>query len=372
MRKLNRRKSNHQLNHPARILVFTLMLAVAIGVCFKPLAQSAPDDLRQRARRVNSAPTETALAAQQDDDEVVRVNTDLANILLTAIDKDRRFVTTLRREDLRVTENGAAQEISIFQRETDLPLSLAILIDTSRSQERTLPEEKRAALAFVDTVIRPEKDTAALISFNGEATIEQPLTNEVARLHGVIDRVRVELPPDNPQCKDDVGATPVDEDARCWTNVWDSIWATIEEALAQTPERTRRAIILLSDGDDTGSKTKRQQAIERAVKANVVVYSIGIGDPDLYKLDKGALRKLSEQTGGRAFFPQDEAELRAAFAQIQDELRSQYLVAYSPTNKERDGSYRQVRIEVVNPQLRKQKLSLLYRQGYYAMKASKR
>jgi Ca-activated chloride channel homolog len=360
-----------KLNYLTRVLVFALTLALA-GGSLRPLARSrAPEASRQSARRVTSAPAETALAPQQDDDEVVRVNTDLANILLTAIDKDRRFITTLRREDLRVTENGAAQEISVFQRETELPLSLAILIDVSRSQERTLPEEKRAALAFVDTVIRPEKDSAALVSFNGEATIEQPLTNQVARLHGVIDHVKVELPPDNPQCKDDMGATPVDEDPRCWTTVWDSVWATVKEVLSQTPERTRRAIILLSDGDDTGSKTKKQAAIEMAIKANVVVYSIGIGDPDLYKLDKGALRKLSEQTGGRAFFPQNESELRATFAQIQDELRSQYLIAYSPTNKERDGSYRQVRIEVVNPELRKQKLSLLYRQGYYAIKAMK-
>jgi VWFA-related protein len=353
-------------------LACALLLVLAGGGLKSPAQSSAPEASQQRERRVDSAQVENARAAQQDDDDdVVRVNTDLTNILLTAIDKERRFMTTLRREDLRVTENGTAQEISTFERETNLPLSLAILIDTSRSQERTLPEEKSAALAFVDTVIRPEKDAAALISFNGEATIEQPLTNEVARLHSVIDRVKVELPPDNPQCKYDVGATPVDEDPRCWTTVWDSVWATVREVLTQTPERTRRAIILLSDGDDTSSRTKKEEAIELAVKANVVVYSIGIGDPELYRLDKGALRKLSEQTGGRAFFPQDETELRAAFAQIQDELRSQYLVAYSPTNKARDGSYRQVRIEVVNPRLRKQKLSLLYRQGYYAMKTTK-
>jgi Ca-activated chloride channel homolog len=366
-----RKLTGGKLNHLIRVLACALLLALAGSGLKSPAQSSAPEASRQRERRGASAQVENALAAQQDDDDVVRVNTDLTNILLTAIDKERRFVTTLRREDLRVTENGTAQEISTFERETNLPLSLAILIDTSRSQERTLPEEKSAALAFVDTVIRPEKDAAALISFDGEATVEQPLTNAVARLHGVIDKVKVELPPDNPQCKYNVGATPVDEDPRCWTAVWDSVWATVKEVLAQTPARTRRAIILLSDGDDTSSRTKKEEAIELAVKANVVVYSIGIGDPELYRLDKGALRKLSEQTGGRAFFPQDETELRAAFAQIQDELRSQYLVAYSSTNKARDGSYRQVRIEVVNPQLRKQKLSLLYRQGYYAVKAAK-
>jgi VWFA-related protein len=166
-------------------------------------------------------------------------------------------------------------------------------------------------------------------------------------------------------------AAPAEDDDRIgYTGIWDAIYATTNDALSQTPERTRRAIILLTDGDDTISQTEKQEAIDIAVKHNVVVYSIGIRDAQFSegKFDKGALRKVSEKTGGRAFFPQDETELRAAFKQIQDELRSQYLVAYSPLNKLRDGSYRQVRLEIVNPELRRQKLSLLYRQGYYAMK----
>ena len=105
-----------------------------------------------------------------DDDDVLRVEADLTNILFTAVDKNKRFITTLRQEDIRVVEDGAPQEIFTFQRETDRPLSLAILIDTSASQERTLPEEKAAASAFVDAVIRPEKDEVAVLSFTGEAT----------------------------------------------------------------------------------------------------------------------------------------------------------------------------------------------------------
>jgi VWFA-related protein len=150
------------------------------------------------------------------------------------------------------------------------------------------------------------------------------------------------------------------------TAIWDAVSATSTDMLSQTPERTRRAIILLTDGEDTSSRIKRQDAIDRAVKDNVVVYSIGIGDRRHYGLDQGALRKISEKTGGRAFFPENEVELRSAFAQIQDELRSQYLVAYSSTNKARDGSFRKIQVEVVNPDLKKQKLRLLYRDGYYA------
>jgi VWFA-related protein len=147
------------------------------------------------------------------------------------------------------------------------------------------------------------------------------------------------------------------------TAIWDTIWATTNEIMAATPERTRRAIILLSDGADSSSRLKRDEAVEAALKSNTVVYSIGIGDDDF---DEGALKKIAERTGGRAFFPEDEQRLRAAFAQIQQELRTQYLISYAPTNKAHDGTFRQVRIDVVNPELQKQKLQLTYRRGYFA------
>jgi Ca-activated chloride channel family protein len=140
--------------------------------------------------------------------------------------------------------------------------------------------------------------------------------------------------------------------------------------LVKTPEGTRRAIVLLSDGDDTSSTIKRQDVIDYAIKSDVVIYSIGIRDaafPD-GKLDSSALNKISGRTGGRAFFPIRASELQAAFARIDQELRSQYLVAYSPTNKLRDGSYRRIRLEVSSPELRQSKAQLLYRQGYYAKK----
>lgn len=368
-------------------LILSLCLCASVATC--ALAQETPQSSRQRLRRVNSTPAQpssetnsgrtTSTEAAQDDGDIVRVNTDLTNILLTAIDRDRRFITSLRREDLRVTENGAPQEISMFERETDLPLSLAILIDASESQKGVLSDEQSAARTFLDAVIRPDRDQAAIVSFTGVPLLEQPLTNDVGKMRQAIDRVKIILPQDRVAEGMEAGSSSsstssvpqVDkDDAVGYTGVWDAIWATTNDALSQTPERTRRAIILLSDGDDTSSQTRKQEAIDLAVKHNVVVYSIGIRDAAFSdgKLDKDALRKVSEKTGGRVFFPQNETELRAAFTQIQDELRSQYLVAYAPTNRLRDGSYRQVHIEIVNPELRKQKLALLYRQGYYARK----
>ncbi len=151
------------------------------------------------------------------------------------------------------------------------------------------------------------------------------------------------------------------------TAIWDAVWVTAEDLLSETPDKSRRTIILLTDGVDTNSRLKRTEAIERAIRADTVVYSVGIGDKINFEgVEKDTLRKISERTGGRAFFPKNETDLRAAFAQVEQQLRSQYLVAYSPTNKKKDGSYRQVKIEILNADLRKQKLQLTYRQSYFA------
>ncbi|HEX8709758.1 MAG TPA: VWA domain-containing protein [Pyrinomonadaceae bacterium] len=364
-------------NATAHIFAATLLTAAVLlgGLPFgRAQAQqeetppAPPRHMRPRRNVPPAAPRPTPgqgrASAADDDDDVVRVDTDLTSILLTAIDKERRFVTTLRRQDVRVLEDNLPQELSIFERETDLPLSLAILVDTSRSQAESLPDEQAAARGFVDSVMRPDKDQAAVISFTGDATLQQPLTNNPELLRRAIESIKVELPPDNPECE---GIASVEQEARCWTGIWDALWVTVGEVLAETPERTRRAIILLSDGDDTSSQTKKDEAIDLAVKNNVVIYSIGIGNHE-FKVEKDTLLKLSEKTGGRAFFPPDKAALQAAFAQIQQELRAQYLLGYSPANRRRDGSFRQVKVEIVNPELRKQKLRLLYRQGYYAKK----
>ncbi|MEP6818855.1 MAG: VWA domain-containing protein [bacterium] len=313
----------------------------------------------------NASPTPPNTTPEPDA-EVVRVETNLANALFTATDKDHHFITSLRASDIGVFENDVPQTISLFERETDRPLSLAILVDTSGSQEAVLPAEKSAARAFIDSVIRPNIDQASVISFTGIPKVEQTSTNDLRRLHAGIERVKVELPPEP---LGDEGETPINgDDPRGYTAIWDAAWMAIESLQSKAPDHTRRAIIMLTDGDDTRSKIKKQDVIDFAVKSDVVIYSIGIRDRNFPegKLDAGALRKVSDHTGGRAFFPTLPSELPAAFAQIDQELRSQYLIAYSPTNKSRDGSYRRIRIAVINPELRKDKPQLFYRQGYYA------
>ena len=150
------------------------------------------------------------------------------------------------------------------------------------------------------------------------------------------------------------------------TAIWDAIWVTSSDVLGPAPEKTRRAIILLSDGVDTFSKKKLDEAVMAAQRAEAVIYAIGIGDNYFDGVDEGSLKRVTERTGGRAYFPRDENELRQAFRQIQDEMRSQYLIAYEPTNRALDGSYRKIEIQVVNSALEKEKVRISHRQGYFA------
>ena len=156
------------------------------------------------------------------------------------------------------------------------------------------------------------------------------------------------------------------------TAIWDAIWVTSDEILGPAPEKTRRAIILLSDGVNTFGKKKLDDAVQAALRSEAVIYSIGIGDNFYSGVDRGSLNKISERTGGRAYFPKDERELREAFNQIQDEMRSQYLIAYEPTNQNRDGVFRKISIELTNPQMQKDKVKVTHRQGYFAKTPAKK
>ncbi|HEX8284252.1 MAG TPA: VWA domain-containing protein [Pyrinomonadaceae bacterium] len=357
--------------------VFVLALALSAALSFAGAGASAR---RQTASPPTTSPQRPAPSQREqrpdvtlDDEDVERVETDLTNVLFTAVDKNKRFVTALKQDDIRVLEDGVPQQVFTFQRETDRPLSLAILIDVSASQERTLPEEKSAAQRFVDTVIRQQKDEVAVLTFTGDATLEQGLTGSVARIRRAIDRVEFTPPSGYVGGGILVGTPPISGDNQsraASTAIWDAIWVTSGEVLAKSSDKTRRAIILLSDGVDTSSRLKMSEAVDSALKFDAIIYAVGIGDSFSFDgVDEGSMRKIAERTGGRAYFPRNEDDLRVAFAQIQEELRSQYLIAYSSTNKKKDNSFRKVQIEVVNPELKKQNLRLTHRQGYFARSA---
>ncbi len=338
------------------------MTAIVVGVfIYAGLTTSA----QQTPPNPTASPTPTP--TPDPDDEVIKIDTEVVNVLFTAQDRGRRLLTSLKQEDVKILEDGKEQEITAFARQVDLPLSLAILIDVSGSQERTLPEEKSAAISFLETVVRPAKDEVAVISFTGEATLEQGMTNNLPRLRRAVERVRFVPPAGYIGGGVSTGTPPINGGSlQGSTAIWDAIWVASDEILGPAPERTRRAIILLSDGLNTSGRKKLDEAVQAALRSEAIIYSIGIGDDFQYGVDKGSLNKISERTGGRAFFPNDEGELRAAFRQIQEEMRSQYLLAYEPSNQTRDGSYRRIEVQLTNPALQKDKVKLTHRQGYFA------
>jgi VWFA-related protein len=305
-----------------------------------------------------------------DQDDVVRVESELTNLPFTVTDKQRRFVTTLRAEDLRVLEDGVPQTLFTFQQETDRPLAIAFLIDISVSQEVTLPDEKAAARQFIENVVKSSRDQVAIVPFTGSAFLEQNLTRDVLTVFRVLQSVEIAAPaylgsgrplsgiPTGPR----LPAVPPEGS----TAIWDAVALTSGNVLTKTRDQRRRAIVLLSDGIDTTSRLSLKEAANRALAAETVVYTIGIGNSKLEGVDRDPLRDIAERTGGRAFFPDKKHDLNAAFAEIERELRTQYLIAYSSTNKKRDGAYRKITVEITNPELRKQNLQLRHRPGYFA------
>lgn len=315
-------------------------------------------------------PSLTCAQTTPDEDDVVRVNTDVTNLPITAVDKQRRFVTSLTETDIRVFEDGVPQQLFTFQRQTDRPLAIAFLIDVSVSQQFTLGDEKAAARGFIEKAIQSNKDQIAIIPFTGLAFLEQPMTREVLSVYRVLQTIEVAIPAYQGAGRPLAGIptgpglpAPPDEGT---TAIWDAIALTSSQVLGRIQDQRRRAIILLTDGLDTASRVKRSYAIEQVLGAEAVVYVIGIGDKKGEGVNKGGLREVAERTGGRAFFPQKAGDLEAAFKEIESELRTQYLIAYSSTNKRRDGTYRRITVEITNPELKKVGLQLRHRPGYFA------
>lgn len=364
-------RSYKKFTIPAFVLLFVAASLTGFNRSSAQTTNTNPQT-RNPQTSATAAPTSTATPSPtppiEEESEVINVDTELVNVLFTAQDKSRRLLTDLKQTDIKLIEDGQPQQIVSFTRQVDLPLSLAILIDTSQSQQRTLPEEKSAAKTFLESVVRPAKDEVSVITFTGESTLEQGLTSNVSRLNRAIDRVEF-VPAAGTVNGVAIGTPPISGDnqrAAGSTAIWDAVWVTSEEVLKDSPEKTRRAIILLTDGFNTYGQKNLEDAVQAALKNEAVIYSIGVGDDFYNGVDQGVLKKISERTGGHAFFPRDESELRAAFRQIQVEMRSQYAIAYEPTNPKRDGTYRKIDIQLANAELAKQKVTLTHRQGYFS------
>lgn len=287
----------------------------------------------------------------------IRLGTQLVNVLFSAIDKQNRYVNDLTASDLKVLEDGKPQEIFTFKRERDLPLTMAILVDVSNSVVPVLPQLTDAGARFVNSIMRPDKDKAAVIEFDGEATIVRDLTTNAARLRRGLAEIARNAPP---LWTRRMPPPIIPGERKGGTSIFDSVIAACNDLLAT--QVGRKTIILFTDGYDTTSFTDRSEAVEEALRAEVVVYAIGIGDPAEDGVDRRALEKLCEPTGGRAFVPKDVEDLDQAFAQLERELRQQYLVAYEPANMATDGKFRKIEVRIAN----RKDVRVRHRRGYYA------
>jgi VWFA-related protein len=290
----------------------------------------------------------------------IRLNTQLVNVLFSATDKQNRYVNDLTASDVKVLEDGKPQEIFTFKRENDLPLTMAILVDVSYSVVPVLPQLTDAGARFVNSIMIPNKDRAAVIEFDGEPTLVGDLTSSAALLRRSLAEIARNAPP---PWRRRMPPPIILGSRKGGTSIFDSVIAVSTDLLAE--EKGRKTIILFTDGYDTTSFTDRSEAIEEALRAEVVVYAIGIGDPEVDGVDRKALEKLCEPTGGRAFVPRDVNELDQAFEQLERELRQQYLVAYEPANIAADGKFRKIEVRIVNHK----DIRVRHRRGYYGPRA---
>ncbi len=300
--------------------------------------------------------------AKQDeqDDQVIKLGTQLVTVPFNVTDKTNRYINDLTKDDIEIFEDGKPQQIFSFERQTDLPITVAMAIDISGSQQYTLPYEVAAGKRFFQRVLRPKKDLGAVVTFEHESVLVQDLTSDVEKLSRSLDDVHV---PAEALTVRTGGTPPINNSGVGSTAMYDSIYSISGDLLRR--EAGRRVIILITDGQDTSSSVKLKEAIERTWRNEIIVYSIGIGDPAFDGVDKGVLKKIAAETGGRAFFPRSEEDLDKAFAQIDEDLRSQYIVAYEPANSAADGSFRTIQVRAKN----RKDLTVRHRRGYFAPKA---
>jgi len=286
----------------------------------------------------------TAQAADEDPDAVAtfRKRVDEVNVIFTVTDKHGHFIKDLKKDDIRVLDDHRPPTAVVeFRSETDLPLRVGLLIDASNSIRDRFRFEQEAAMYFLSQIVRPRSDQAFVLGFDTTAEVTQDFTDNTEKL---ARGVRVLRPGGG-------------------TAMYDAIYYACRDKLMKTPTTgpVRRAIILVSDGEDNQSRVTLGETIEMAQRAEVILYAISTNVSNIKMRGDKVLEKMAEATGGRAFFPFKIEDVSNAFAEIQDELRSQYAVAYKPADFQADGRYRSIDITADN-----KKYHVRARKGYYA------
>jgi Ca-activated chloride channel family protein len=307
---------------------------VAAFLVFLPAFAQAPP----KQAPPNPAPVEQS-------DQTFRLDVTRVPVLYTVADRKGHFVTDLTKDDFEVIENKKPQNILDFSGESNLPLRLAVLVDTSNSIKGRFKFQQEAAIDFVEKVMRPTIDKGIVVSFDTSAELVADMTDDIAKLTNSIRDLR----------------------AGGGTALYDAIFFACKEKLQdQPPEKFRRAMIILSDGEDNQSRYTRQQALEMAQKADVVIYSISTNNSSQEMTGDKILKYFAEETGGQVFFPFQASDLAQSFENIANELRHQYIIVYRPEPLKADGAYHNLDIRVKS----RKGLTIRARRGYYAPTAT--
>ena len=297
------------------------------------------------------------------DEPTIKVEVEVVNILFNVRDKRGGLIGNLSKDDFTIFEDGKQQEIKYFNRETDLPLTVGLLIDVSASQGNLIDIERNAAYQFFGSVLR-KQDLAFLISFGEDAELLQDYTNSPALLRKGLDGLKVNsgvggLHP---------GPVPTISQPR-GTILYDAVYLAAADQLKG--QVGRKVLVLITDGEDQGSRYKITQAIEAAQRADAIVYGFYYVDRAFYYgrglvfggVSDSELRRMAEETGGHVFHVDRKMTLQDAFSELQNEMRSQYAIGYTPSNANKDGTFRRIEIHTNNKDWKVQA-----RKGYYASK----
>jgi len=345
-----------------RFLPIAVLLLVSAGqfaLAQQPAAQQPPP-----AQQSATAPAQQS-EEDQKPTETLKVNVNVVQLFFNVKDKHGALIPNLTKNDFEIAEDSKPQTIKYFTAESNLPLTLGMMIDASGSQRNVIDMEKEVGAAFLKQILT-DKDEAFVISFDITVDLLQDFTRDTHRLQAALNKAKVNVDYSSGGIPG-MGGGPVPQRGNSpGTLLYDAVYLSAHDMLSK--EVGRKAMVLLTDGQDEGSRLKIQDAIEAAQKADAIVYVLLCADRGFYGgfggySGEGEMRKLTEQTGGRVINVGNKFDkLREAFDQIAAELRSQYNIGYTPTNAKKDGTYRKIEIKD------KQGYKIQARSGYYAGK----
>ena len=349
----------------ASLIVLTLLMVTPVAVLLKAQQQRP-----QQAPASGSDKGGQGGPVEEDLGDTLKVDVNVVNLYCSVRDKKNALIANLEKNDFTLNEDARPQTIKYFSRETDLPLTIGLLVDVSGSQQNLIEIERRAASQFFSSVLR-KKDVAFLVSFGADSELLQDLTGSPRLLQDGLNHLKLNTGYSGPTG----GPVPTATRAR-GTVLYDAVYAASTDMLAK--EVGRKALVLITDGEDEGSQETMKSAIEAAQKADTIVYGVlyvdrqfygggfrrgGGGFPGTMSYGgEGVLKQIAEETGGRMFQVDNRNSLENIFDQIQQEMRTQYAIGYTPTNSNKDGGYRKVDLKTSSKDLKVQ-----VRKGYYAI-----